>query len=32
MGTQKFQKWVAASTEMQTHQRKNYPGSKIQKP
>jgi hypothetical protein len=26
-----FQKWEVASTEMQTHKRKNYPGSKIKK-
>jgi hypothetical protein len=29
MGTQEFQKWAVASTEMQTRKRKNYPGSKI---
>jgi hypothetical protein len=32
MGTQQFQKWAVASTGMQTHKLKNYPGSKIQKP
>jgi hypothetical protein len=32
MGTQQFQKRAVANTEMRTHKRKNYQGSKIQKP
>jgi hypothetical protein len=32
MGTQQLQKRAVASTQMQTQQRKNYPGSKIPKP